>query len=389
MHLDLYTLGVIGLAVGVAISIGFTLLGTVLHGLPALRIWAVAFWVLTMGALAQGLDEKGTVLSAIAGSGLIALANALMLMGIAVHVRYPLRWRWPLGVVAVFLAIQIDFVLVLPTQHIEALVFGAKSLVWDAWMVWVLLWRSPRDLRNSCRFTALIFVIDMVFYLWRSGAVLFPVMDSPQQLTSLLTTGNYLFGILSTFLLSTGFTLMLAERLTLDLRRVARTDGLTGLLNRMAVLEEGRRAVDGCRSGGQPCCVLVFDLDKFKTINDSWGHAAGDEVLKHFVKVIRDIGLPQEALFARYGGEEFVLLLPAMDAVRATVLAEHMCTQVAKRPASFDRKSITVTTSVGVATAAADMSFEALVRSADAALYRAKNMGRNRVEWEEKKLAVS
>lgn len=381
MHLDIYTIGVIGLAVGVAISMSFTLLGMVLHGMPALRIWAIGFWVLTAAALTQGLDELNTVRSALIGSGLIALANALMLMGIAMHVRYPLRWRWPLAVVVLFVAIQIGFILAPPSQPIEALVFGAKSIVWDVWMIWVLLWRSPRDLRNSCGFTALVFLIDTAFYVWRSAAVLFPSIDSHLQIASLLTTANYIFGILCTFLLSTGFTLMLAQRLTLDLRRMAHTDGLTGLLNRAAVLEQGPRAVDDCRGQGQACCALMFDLDGFKAINDSWGHAAGDEVLRHFVRVIHDIGLPPKALFARYGGEEFVLVLPAINAARATALAEHIRAQVAKLPATFDGQSIAVTTSVGVGVASG-AGFERLVRSADAGLYRAKNMGRNRVEWD-------
>jgi diguanylate cyclase (GGDEF)-like protein len=382
MHLDLYTLGVIGLAVAVAISMSFTLLGLALRGMPALRIWAVAFWVLTAAALAQGLDEKSTVLSAIVGSGLIAFANALMLMGIAVHVRYPLRWRWPLALAALFVSIQMGFLVASPGQTIDELAFGAKSIVWDGWMIWVLLWRSPRDLRNGCRFTALVFIIDASFYLIRSGTILFPSVESHVVLANVLVMANYIFGILCSFLLSTGFTLMLAQRLTLDLRRMADTDGLTGLLNRTAVLEEGGRAVYGCRDRGQPCCVLMFDLDAFKAINDSWGHAAGDEVLKHFVNVICAVGLPKDALFARYGGEEFVLVLPGVDVARATLLAEHMRERLARQPALFERQSISVTTSVGVASAAG-MGFEALVSSADVALYRAKTLGRNRVEREE------
>ncbi len=380
MHLDLFTLGVVGAAIGIAISMSFTLLGLVLRGMPALRIWAIAFWVLTAAALAQGLDENHSVLSAIVGSGMIALANALMLMGIAVHLRYPLRWRWPLAVVGLFVANQINFYLSPPTPTVAALLFGAYSIIWDAWMIWVLVWRSPRDMRNTCGFTALVFAIDIAFYVLRSVVVVFPGTLAHTPLDELLTTWNYLFGILCSFLLSTGFTLMLAERLTLDLRLLARTDGLTGLLNRNAVLDAGRRLVDACRARGQACCVLMFDLDSFKAINDSWGHAAGDVVLKHFVAVIRGVGLPHDGLFSRYGGEEFVLVLPAIDPRQTAALAERMRAEVAAQPATFGVHTITITTSVGVASAA-DASFEELVNAADAALYRAKNQGRNRVAW--------
>lgn len=382
MHFDLYTLGVIGAAIGIAISVSFTLLVLVLRGLPALRIWAIAFWVLTAAAFAQGLDEEHTVLSAIVGSGMIALANGLMLMGIAVHLRYPLRWRWSLALVGLFVANQISFYLSPPSQTTEAVVFGAHSVVWDMWMIWVLLWRSPQDMRNTCSFTALVFAIDMVFYMLRSVVVLFPGMLAHTQLADLLTTWNYLFGILCTFLLSTGFTLMLAERLTLDLRHLARIDGLTGLLNRSGLFETGRRLVDVCRTRGQACCVLMFDLDNFKTINDSWGHVTGDVVLNHFVEVIRRAGLPRDALFSRYGGEEFALVLPAIDLPQAAALAERMRAEVAAQPAMFDTHAVALTTSVGAA-GAVDASFEALVGAADVALYRAKHQGRNRVEWDE------
>lgn len=380
MHFDLFTLGVIGAAIGIAISISFTLLGLVLRGLPALRIWASAFWVLTVAALAQGLNENGSVLSTIVGSGMIALANALMLMGIAIHLRYPLRWRWPLAVVGLFVACQICVYLWPPTQTVSALMFGAYSVVWDVWMIWVLLWRSPRDMRNTCGFTALIFAIDAVFYLLRSVVVLFPRLLAHTPLDELLTTWNYLFGILSSFLLSTGFTLMLAERLTLDLRRLARTDGLTGLLNRSALIEAGGRLVEACRARGQACSVLMFDLDHFKSINDGWGHAAGDAVLSHFVGVIRDLGLPDGSLFARYGGEEFALVLPAIQPAHAGLLAERMRAAVAAKPAAFGGRAINITTSVGGATATG-ADFEHLISAADVALYQAKHQGRNRVAW--------
>jgi diguanylate cyclase (GGDEF)-like protein len=222
----------------------------------------------------------------------------------------------------------------------------------------------------------------MVFYMLRSVVVLFPGTVAHTQLADLLTTWPYLFGILCTFLLSTGFTLMLAERLTLDLRHLARTDGLTGLLNRNALYEAAPRLIDACRARGQAYCVLMFDLDNFKTINDSWGHAAGDVVLNHFVGVIRETGLPRDTLFSRYGGEEFVLVLPAIDPPQAAELAERMRAEVAAQPATFDMHVIPLTTSVGIA-GAVDAGFETLVSAADGALYRAKRQGRNRVERDE------
>ncbi|WP_448097989.1 GGDEF domain-containing protein [Luteibacter yeojuensis] len=375
--LDVHTLGVIGLAVGVTIALSFTLLSLVLRGMLALHIWAAAFWMLTAAGLAEGYDEKSTFLSAIVGSVLIALANGAMVLGIAIHIGQPLRWRWPALVIAFFLAIQVGFLLAPPPQAVEAAVFGAKSIVWDAWMVWLLLFRAPRELRTSAAFTAMIFIIDSFFYIARGAVSLHPEMDSHALLATVLTTSNYLFGILCTFLLSTGFTLMLAQRLVHDLRRAAEVDGLTGLLNRSAVLRESNRQLASGR--GYPNAALLFDLDNFKAINDRWGHAGGDAVLKHFAEVIRSVGLPAHSLFSRYGGEEFLLLVPGMDPRDAAGLAEALRQRVAEAPASYSDASIAFTTSVGVC-ASSDTRVQQLIQAADEALYRAKNAGRNRVE---------
>ena len=380
MNLDLHTLGVIGIAAGMSIALSFTLLGMVLRGMPALRIWALAFWVLTAAELAQGLDESGTPVSAILGNGLIAFANALMLMGIAVHLRYPLRWFWPLAYIGGYITLQFAFLQWPPPPRTEALAFGASSVVWDAWMIWLLVWHAPRDLRMTCGCTALVFVVDAAFYLVRSGMVIFPGAIESAVFSEMLVTGNYIFGIVCTFLLSTGFTLMLAQRLTLDLRGLARTDGLTGLLNRTAVFDEGRRLVARCHSRREPCCVMVFDLDSFKAVNDRWGHMAGDAVICHFVAVVQGVGLPKEALFARYGGEEFVLVLPYVDMRQGTRLGETLRTQVAHSAARYGVQEIAITTSIGLAAAALGTRFETLVIAADAALYRAKDNGRNRLE---------
>ena len=128
-NLDVHTLGIIGLAVGATIALSFTLLSMVLRGMLALHIWAGAFWLLTLAGLAEGYDENGTFLSAIVGSVLIAAANGAMLGGIAVHIKYPLRWRWPALLIAAFLAIQVAFFIAPPPQAVEATVFGVKSII--------------------------------------------------------------------------------------------------------------------------------------------------------------------------------------------------------------------------------------------------------------------
>ncbi|MET0936998.1 MAG: GGDEF domain-containing protein [Luteibacter sp.] len=377
LSLDVHTLGIIGLAVGATIAVSFTLLSMVLRGMMALHIWVAAFWLLTLAGLAGGYDENPTFASTIIGSVLIAVANGALLGGIAVHIGYPLRWRWPILLIAFFLAIQVGFLIDPPPQAVEATVFGVKSVIWDAWMVWLLLARAPAELKTSCAFTALVFIIDTFFYLARGAVSLHPEMDSHALLATVLTASNYLFGILCTFLLSTGFTLMLAQRLTHDLRCAAEIDGLTGLLNCAALVRESNRQLASTR--GRTNAALLFDLDNFKAVNDSWGHAGGDAVLKHFADTVRASGIPEHALFSRYGGEEFLLLIPGATTNIASSLAESLRTRVESAPAPFSGSSIAFTTSVGVCTSTAT-EIHNLIQAADEALYRAKNAGRNRVE---------
>ncbi|MGN6482192.1 diguanylate cyclase [Luteibacter sp.] len=373
--LDVHTLGIIGLAVGIAIALSFSLMSLVLRGMAALHVWAAAFWLLTFAGLAQGYDENGSFLSAIIGSALIALANAAMLVGIAMHLGHRLPWRWPTLVIGVFLLIQVAFMAWPPSQPLESAVFGLKSILWDTWMI-VLLMRAPREIRAGSLFTALVFSIDILFYLARGLISIYPEIETP-ELASLLTTSNYLFGILCTFLLSTGFTLMLSQRLVHDLRVAADVDGLTGLLNRTALLKAAAPVFQANRD--QTHAVLLFDLDHFKAINDRWGHAGGDAVLKHFTRTLREGGIPRRALLSRYGGEEFLLLLPCTSANVAVALAESLRALVESSPATYGGEPILFTTSVGVATGTGT-HIQSLIDTADTALYQAKRTGRDRVE---------
>jgi len=154
----------------------------------------------------------------------------------------------------------------------------------------------------------------------------------------------------------------------------ARTDSLTGLLNRRALYDS--LAIDGMRTGDS---VIVFDLDAFKSINDSHGHTVGDRVLLEFASIIR-AHAGQGALIARIGGEEFVLILRQTSNVDVLSIADKI--RKAFASVSFDtaRDPFRTTTSAGIAfLTAGDAGFETVFRRADAALYRAKDLGRNRI----------
>ncbi len=155
----------------------------------------------------------------------------------------------------------------------------------------------------------------------------------------------------------------------------ARTDELTGISNRRDFLERARKVLLQCGQKGQPFSLIMFDLDDFKQINDTYGHAVGDEVL-NTVSVVMSKNLRAGDLFARWGGEEFLLALCGTSKDQAGQLAEKLREVVAK--ASYP-KNIALTASFGVVQAQEEESFETLLDIVDAAMYLAKKRGKNRV----------
>jgi len=178
-----------------------------------------------------------------------------------------------------------------------------------------------------------------------------------------------------------GFMLDITARKTAEeeMRRLATTDTLTGVANRGSFLARCAQELDRVRRFGQPAAFLMLDIDHFKRVNDSRGHAAGDEVLRHLAQIAAD-SLRSIDLFGRLGGEEFGVLLPGTDAPGAMEFAERLRALVEASPASTAHGDVAVTVSIGAAQLRAeDPDPEAAMARADAALYEAKHSGRNRV----------
>lgn len=159
-----------------------------------------------------------------------------------------------------------------------------------------------------------------------------------------------------------------------DLTEQSRTDALTGLPNRRAMAAALQDAVVSADGQPRQTCVALIDIDHFKHINDFQGHATGDRVLAELGALLRS-HFAGRGLAARYGGEEFVALMPDVDLRTAELQCEFLRMAVADLPLGFP-----VTVSIGVAQHQADESTEQTLARADAALYRAKGNGRNRVE---------
>jgi two-component system cell cycle response regulator len=164
-----------------------------------------------------------------------------------------------------------------------------------------------------------------------------------------------------------------------EIYRLTTVDGLTQIFNRRYFEETLDREISRCNRYGRELSLVLIDIDNFKRINDTYGHLAGDYVLKHLASTVRT-KIRREDIFARFGGEEFAVLLPELDHKQAAQVAEKTRKMVEKQTFKFDNQAITVTISLGVATFSEGQRDGAeLVKAADARLYAAKQAGRNRV----------
>ncbi|MEZ5614117.1 MAG: GGDEF domain-containing protein [Rhodocyclaceae bacterium] len=168
---------------------------------------------------------------------------------------------------------------------------------------------------------------------------------------------------------------------SLEFEHAASVDVLTGLHNRRWLDDTFERMLRRCHNDARPACLLMIDIDRFKTFNDTWGHLAGDAVLRHVSRQMSSHLRPTD-LMARYGGEEFSALLPDTSREEALGIAERLRNGIewASLTLGENGETVRVTVSLGLALAHPGETLEALIARADAALYRAKDGGRNRVE---------
>ena len=166
------------------------------------------------------------------------------------------------------------------------------------------------------------------------------------------------------------------------LRQQATHDGLTGIWNRTAVLELLQKEIGRAQREKSPLAVLMADLDLFKNVNDTYGHLAGDDVLREASRRM-SASLRGYDSIGRYGGEEFLIVMPGCDAAGAFAKAERMRQVISSEPVMTCGGPLHLTCSIGVACACPscpDADSDGLVRAADTALYLAKSRGRNRAE---------
>ena len=253
--------------------------------------------------------------------------------------------------------------------------FGLAQLVTGAGL---LYYRVSAERRTGLLLAGSFFVMAtglfwLAFTAWFEPESILPAF-APRPAFGASLLAFYAVTIASSF----AFLLMHKERADREAHELATTDSLTGIYNRRTFKELAEPLLSRARRTRGPVALLLFDLDHFKRVNDTYGHLAGDDVLSGFAQLVRTC-LRKEDLLGRYGGEEFVALLPGTAEPAAAALAERIRQETAETPLRAGDQAIRITVSVGLAgdSGEALRSLEALLGRADEALYAAKAQGRN------------
>ena len=235
--------------------------------------------------------------------------------------------------------------------------------------------RAEKAVATCLMSYALVWLIRLAFTVASDGSRSFHVSHVPAALEPWM---GVFYGVIPVILAALTMN-MLNERLTERLRDVARTDDLTGTLSRRALRESAPHLLDRQHASGHLVAALMVDLDHFKRINDRHGHAAGDAVIKRAAQLLSH-SLRSDSVVTRYGGEEFAVLLPVSSLEEARAVAERLRKAFEADVVEFEDAQIGVTVSMGLAMMAPEETLDEALARADAALYRAKNGGRNRVD---------
>jgi len=253
-------------------------------------------------------------------------------------------------------------------------IIGALIVPVYTFFIAMELWRERRRTRYSRAAAVVVPCLHAgVFLVPLAMRAFLPDGHSGAWLT-VFTLETILYAVGTAFIVM----LMVKDHHVHVYRTAASTDHLTGLLNRRAFIENAQTLRKRLAKRGEPVAVLMFDLDHFKSINDRFGHSAGDEVLRLFARVTKTSTRLSD-IIGRLGGEEFIAIVPGNIEV-AEKIAERVRTAFENAGAVIESLPIAATVSIGAASSYdAAMTVDALIAKADAALYRAKHEGRNRV----------
>jgi diguanylate cyclase (GGDEF)-like protein len=330
----------------------------------------------------QGLEGRvPPILSGMAANELYLVSFVMQMAGFHWFVsRKPVSLRWPLtGIGVVLLSYTLMFPYRIPYSGNLINIPFVGVCIASA----VLLFRKRAGLFASVSVvTGVILCADFVVAGYRAVLTNLRYMR-PWETIHAQTDPRWLYSLAAMVFLSTFMVMcqiwFLVTELQRELAEQARTDSLTGAFNRRALEDAAVREASRCVRYGQTLCLIMLDIDQFKQLNDTRGHAAGDCALRALVRQMMSILRVQDIL-ARTGGEEFCILMPETVSATGVRVAERIRQAVESLEVLYDDMPIHFTVSIGVAEFDPSLGdWEAMMRRADAAMYLAKERGRNMV----------
>lgn len=248
---------------------------------------------------------------------------------------------------------------------------------------------SPKRLTGVFYVTSSVFLIIAIFYMVQGASIPFLSEITLQRFSQSISSVTLLVSICGIVGWTTGLIMMASARLEIDLQDQATHDPLTGIGNRRKFFDESKMALAMARRYKRPFSILLFDIDYFKKVNDTFGHKTGDDVLKA-ISVMCQRQARLGDIVARMGGEEFIMMLPETSYDQAILVAERLRKEISGITLKVDGAPVRVTCSFGVTEYnEGDDDIDEIVGRADKALYRAKEEGRNRVCGNRSKFTVS
>lgn len=350
-----------------------------------LRIWGLAMAFIGLGFLLFiGSGQWPLLLTFVTANTLVVSGGALTHVAFLKLLHLPLR----LGVVEVLAVFSLSGVLAEyffdAGRRQAVVVLSAGVAVMLGWTC-VLIAQSVHPGRSlAARLTVLVTGVMASGFALRALAAL--IGDSHLTLpraSSMPQLGALVLGMLYAVGASTCFLMLVHERQQHETQEATRRDDLSGVHTRASLFEQGRLL--SAHSSRSPYAVLMADIDHFKSINDTYGHRGGDQVIQHLARLLQAAARRTDTV-GRYGGEEFCVLLPACDAAGALNLARRLVRDVAKESVHLvDGRTIRYTLSVGYAVERRESDgqpepFANVVARADQGLYHAKRMGRNQAQ---------
>lgn len=306
------------------------------------------------------------------------LAMTFCIAGVARHYRFAPPWRtmaaiWTASIVLMPLTFTIEY-----GSPVRVALFQYPYLAMQL-LVLVALLRSGHRQKLDLLLAG-VMVVAGAIYFTRPLIAWLANLSGPAQgyLTTSYAAISQSLGAGTLMAQALVILLIMMRDTTAEIMATSETDSLSGLLNRRGFDAHAGRGFERARGRGLPAVLIAADLDHFKAINDSFGHATGDRVIAHFAQMLRRAA-PDGAVVGRPGGEEFVILLAGQDLAEARGYAERVRRDFAAHAAADMGLDRPLSASFGIAATMRGDTLSELSRRADAALYRAKSGGRNRV----------